>query len=178
MIGIAKAYTTRVGSGPFPTELFDEVGDLLVDRGHEFGVNTGRRRRTGWFDAVMLRHAVRLNSLSELAITKLDVLDTLRRVKVCVAYEHDGVKTHGDAVPPVRAPRGRAGLRRAPRLASRPDGGHEPADLPQAARQYLAFLEEQVGVPVGSWARARARPVRAVPVARAGGVCASSVGRA
>ena len=68
VIGIAKAYTTRVGAGPFPTELFDDVGDLLVERGHEFGTNTGRRRRTGWLDAVMLRHAVRLNSLSELAI--------------------------------------------------------------------------------------------------------------
>src|SRR5690606_24552533 len=75
VIGIAKAYVTRVGSGPFPTELFDEVGDLLVDRGHEFGTNTGRRRRPGWFDAVMLRQAVRLNSLSEVALTKLDVLD-------------------------------------------------------------------------------------------------------
>ena len=84
MIGIAKAYCTRVGAGPFPTELFDGVGDLLVERGHEFGTNTGRRRRTGWFDAVMLRHAVRLNSLSEVAITKLDVLDTLDVVKVCV----------------------------------------------------------------------------------------------
>ena len=90
VIGIAKAYVTRVGAGPFPTELDDEVGDLLVDRGHEYGTNTGRRRRTGWFDAVMLRHAVRLNSLSELAVTKLDVLDTLDTVKVCVAYEVDG----------------------------------------------------------------------------------------
>src|SRR5947199_6970406 len=77
VIGIAKAYTTRVGAGPFPTELFDGVGDLLVERGHEFGTNTGRRRRTGWLDAVMLRHAARLNSLSELAVLKLDVLDVL-----------------------------------------------------------------------------------------------------
>ena len=90
VIGIAKAYCTRVGAGPFPTELLDEMGDLLVERGHEFGTNTGRRRRTGWFDAVMLRHAVRLNSLSEVAITKLDVLDVLDTVKVCVAYELDG----------------------------------------------------------------------------------------
>src|SRR5204862_1752682 len=90
VIGIAKAYVTRVGSGPFPTELLDDVGEYLVTTGHEFGTNTGRRRRTGWFDAVMMRHAVRLNSLSELAITKLDVLDTLDVVKVCVAYEHEG----------------------------------------------------------------------------------------
>src|SRR4029453_16972766 len=79
VIGIAKAYVTRVGTGPFPTELFDE-----------FGTNTGRRRRVGWFDAVMLRHAVRLNSLSELCITNLDVLDVFDTVRVCVAYEADG----------------------------------------------------------------------------------------
>src|SRR4051812_36370629 len=95
VIGVAKAYVTRVGSGPFPTELFegDEVGDLLVDRGHEFGTNTGRRRRPGWLDAVMLRHAVRLNSCSEVAITKLDVLAPLETLEVCVAYEgEDGTR--------------------------------------------------------------------------------------
>src|SRR5207237_4163371 len=90
VIGIAKAYVTRVGSGPFPTELLDDVGDYLVTTGLEFGTNPGRRRRTGWFDAVMMRHAVRLNSLSELAITKLDVFDGLDTVKMCVAYEHEG----------------------------------------------------------------------------------------
>src|SRR5262249_12627228 len=82
VIGIAKAYTTRDGAGPFPTELFDGVGELLVERGHEFGTNTGRRRRTGWFDAVMMRHALRINSLSELGVMKLDVLDALDVVKV------------------------------------------------------------------------------------------------
>ncbi|MEI2699844.1 MAG: adenylosuccinate synthase [Microthrixaceae bacterium] len=92
VIGIAKAYVTRVGSGPMPTELFDETGDRIVELGREFGVNTKRRRRPGWFDAVMLRHAVRLNSLSELAITKLDILDTFETLKVCVAYDVDGVR--------------------------------------------------------------------------------------
>ena len=77
IVGIAKAYITRVGAGPFPTELDGELGDLLVDRGHEYGTNTGRRRRVGWFDAVMARQAARLNSLTEIALTKLDVLDTL-----------------------------------------------------------------------------------------------------
>nr|MDQ6947742.1 adenylosuccinate synthase [Actinomycetota bacterium] len=108
VIGIAKAYVTRVGTGPFPTELAisgeavggkstdgvsaEEIrlGDHFVDVGHEYGTNSGRRRRPGWFDTVMLRHAVRLNSLSELAITKLDVLDTLDTVKVCVAYDVGG----------------------------------------------------------------------------------------
>src|SRR5438309_5402544 len=90
--GVSKAYCTRVGSGPFPTELEDETGDVLVERGHEYGTNTGRRRRAGWFDAVMLRHAVQLNSLSEVALTKLDVLDPLETVKVCVAYEAEGTR--------------------------------------------------------------------------------------
>src|SRR5207245_2732702 len=95
IIGITKAYLTRVGSGPFPTELFDDIGDGLVDRGHEYGVNTKRRRRPGWFDAVMLRQAVRLNSLTEIFLTKLDILDPLPSIKVCVAYDIDGERvTH------------------------------------------------------------------------------------
>ncbi len=146
VIGVAKAYTTRVGAGPFPTELFDGVGELLVERGHEFGTNTGRRRRTGWVDAVMLRHAVRLNSLSELAIMKLDVLDEFDVVKVCVAYEHDGVKLttlpyHQSVLHDVM-----------PSYIELP-GWHvdltacrEVADLPSEARQFLAVLEEHVGV--------------------------------
>ena len=91
IVGVTKAYVTRVGSGPFPTELHegDADGDLLVDRGGEFGTNTGRRRRPGWLDAVMLRHAVRLNTCTEIAITKLDVLSPFPEVKVCVAYEGD-----------------------------------------------------------------------------------------
>ena len=90
IIGIAKAYVTRVGAGPFPTELFDDVGSLLQERGHEFGTVTGRRRRCGWFDAVMARQAARLNSLTEVAVTKLDILDGLTELKVCVGYRLDG----------------------------------------------------------------------------------------
>lgn len=93
VIGVAKAYVTRVGAGPFPTELDGEMADLLVERGHEFGTNTGRRRRVGWYDAVMVRSAARLNSLSELVVTKLDVLDPLERLRVCVAYDVDGERT-------------------------------------------------------------------------------------
>ena len=91
VVGVVKAYTSRVGAGPFPSELHagDAVGDELVERGHEYGTNTGRRRRVGWLDAVMLRHAVRVNTCSEIAITNLDVLDTLPKLKVCVAYEGD-----------------------------------------------------------------------------------------
>jgi adenylosuccinate synthase len=92
IVGIAKAYVTRVGAGPFPTEVEGELAELLVERGHEFGTNTGRRRRVGWFDAVMARQAARLNSLSEIALTKLDVLDTLDEIKVCVGYDAGGVR--------------------------------------------------------------------------------------
>ena len=91
VVGITKAYTTRVGAGPFPTELTDDDGDRLVDVGREFGTVTGRRRRAGWLDCVMLRHAVRLNSLTELAVTKLDVLDGFEEFKVCTGYRIDGL---------------------------------------------------------------------------------------
>ena len=90
VLGIAKAYTTRVGGGPFPTELHDEIGQLLGDRGHEFGVNTGRRRRCGWFDAVLVRQAVKTCGIDGIALTKLDILDGLDEIKVCVGYSLDG----------------------------------------------------------------------------------------
>ena len=148
VVGIAKAYVTRVGSGPFPTELVDDVGDTIVDRGHEYGVNTGRRRRPGWFDAVMLRHAVRLNSLSEVALTKLDVLDVFDSVKVCVAYDIDGRRTE-------LLPDNQSLLHHArPVYAELPgwrtdlSEATEPRHLPAAALDYVAFLEEQIGVPV------------------------------
>jgi adenylosuccinate synthase len=148
VIGIAKAYCTRVGAGPFPTELTDDTGDLLVDRGHEFGTVTGRRRRAGWFDAVMLRQAVRLNSLTEVALTKLDVLDTLDTVRVCVAYEADGERF---TFPPYH----QSTLHKvSPVYEDLPgwhtdlSATHDVDDLPDAARDYVAFLAEQVGVPI------------------------------
>ena len=95
VIGITKAYTTRVGSGPFPTELTGEIGDAIVEIGQEFGTVTGRRRRPGWLDLVMLRHAVRINSLTEVALTKLDVLDTFDFIRLCVEYSIDGVPLSG-----------------------------------------------------------------------------------
>ncbi len=91
VMGIAKAYTTRVGSGPFPTELTDEVGQGLQERGREFGSTTGRARRCGWYDAVVVRHAAQVNGLSSLAVTKLDVLDGCKELKICVGYRHGGV---------------------------------------------------------------------------------------
>jgi adenylosuccinate synthase len=90
VIGIVKAYTTRVGAGPFPSELFDDIGDRIQEKGAEFGATTGRRRRCGWLDTVILKNAVRLNGLSGLAITKLDVLDGLESVRICTAYDYQG----------------------------------------------------------------------------------------
>lgn len=90
VLGVVKAYTTRVGEGPFPTELFGEYGDLIRQQGHEFGTTTGRPRRCGWLDIVILRYAARVSGLNYLAITKLDVLDHLEKIKICVAYKHEG----------------------------------------------------------------------------------------
>ena len=148
VIGIAKAYVTRVGAGPFPTELFDEVGDHLVDVGHEYGTNTGRRRRPGWFDAVMMRHAVRVNSLSEVSITKLDVLDGLSSLKVCVAYDYEGERLttmpyHQSVLHKVRPV-----YEELPGWSDTISSASEPGHLPPQARDYLSVLEAQVGVPV------------------------------
>ena len=170
VVGIAKAYVTRVGSGPFPTELFDEVGDALVDRGHEYGTNTGRRRRAGWFDAVMLRHAVRLNSLSELSITKLDVLDAFDTVKVCVAYEADGKRIERFPDDQSLLHKVRPVYEELPGWSTDLSGLTEPHHLPAAAPRLHRF-------PGGPGRRAgparrrrpRARPVRpAQRVGRAG----------
>ena len=132
IVGITKAYSTRVGAGPFPTELTDELGDRLVEIGHEFGTVTGRRRRTGWLDCVMLRRAVRLNSLTELALTKLDVLDTFDEVKICTEYDADGRPVY--AVLP--------GWRTTLASATSAD------DLPAEARAFIELVEHEVGVPV------------------------------
>ncbi len=148
IIGVAKAYLTRVGAGPFPSELTDEVGDLLIDRGHEYGTNTGRRRRAGWYDAVMLRHAVRLNSLSEIFLTKLDVLDTLDVLKVCVAYEIDGERV--DHMPYHQSQMHKAVpiYEEFPGWQSDCSGATKLDELPSEARAYVQFLSDQAGVPV------------------------------
>ena len=148
VIGIVKAYTTRVGAGPFPSELFDATGDLIQKTGAEFGATTGRRRRCGWLDTVILNNAVRLNGLTGLAITKLDVLSDLDEIKICTAYACDG-ETIADvpanlkrlaACQPVyeTLPGWRSDIRSVRRYA----------DLPEAAHHYLSRIEALTGIPI------------------------------
>jgi adenylosuccinate synthase len=148
VVGITKAYTTRVGAGPFPTELTDADGDRLVEIGREFGTVTGRRRRAGWLDCVMLRHAVRLNSLTELALTKLDVLDDFEQVKVCTDYRIDGrsLTAYPDRADLVA--RVEPVYEAIPGWGQGLGGVREAAQLPDGARQLIQLVERHVGVPV------------------------------
>lgn len=146
VVGIVKAYTTRVGSGPFPTELFGAEGDYLQEKGMEFGAVTGRRRRCGWMDMVVLRESIRLCGITEIALTKLDVLCGLKEIKICTAYEYKGKQI---AYPP----QAELGMAHASPLYESMPGWDEDIskaaaweDLPKAARAYIARLEELSGV--------------------------------
>lgn len=148
ILGIVKAYTTRVGAGPFPTELFDDAGQHLGEKGHEFGATTGRQRRCGWLDAVALKRSLLINSVTGMCITKLDVLDELETIKVCVAYELDGKEVD---VPPV----GADGFERCkpiyielPGWQQSTIGATSMQDLPEVAQAYIRKIEELTGVPV------------------------------
>ena len=148
IVGITKAYTTRVGSGPFPTELTDATGERLVDIGREFGTVTGRRRRTGWVDCVMLRHAARVNSLTELALTKLDVLDDFDEIKVCIGYELDGRPLRGYPDRSEVLARVTPVYETIPGWKTVLGGCRSAADLPASARRFISVVEQQAGVPV------------------------------
>jgi adenylosuccinate synthase len=148
VLGIAKAYSTRVGSGPFPTELHDDVGQLLGDRGFEFGTVTGRRRRCGWFDAALVRQAIKVGGIQGLALTKLDVLDGLAELKICTGYRIDGSffrhlpaapGAQAAAVPEYEVMEGWSGSSR---------GARSWADLPAQAVKYVRRIEELVEAPV------------------------------
>jgi adenylosuccinate synthase len=148
VVGIAKAYTTRVGSGPFPTELHGDLGDRIVQVGHEFGTVTGRRRRPGWLDLVMLRHAVRINSLTDIALTKLDVLDDFETIQVCVGYRLDGRRLEA-------YPDDAEALSRVECVYEELAGWKQPlracrkeSDLPTEARKLIELVERITGVPV------------------------------
>jgi adenylosuccinate synthase len=148
VMGVMKAYATRVGEGPFPTELKDEVGEGIRARGHEVGTTTGRPRRVGWFDAVPIRYAVAVNSVSSIMLNKIDILSGIARIPLCVAYEVDGRRVD-------RWPSSAAVLRRVTPIYETFDGWDEPihtvralADLPENARRYVSAVEDLAGVPV------------------------------
>ena len=148
VVGVSKAYATRVGGGPFPTELFDEEGQLIRDRGNEYGSTTGRPRRCGWYDAPVVRYANRLNGLSAIALTKLDVLSGLPRVKVCVAYDIGGVRRD-------EVPLSLAEFEGATPIYEQVEGWKEDisgakefGDLPRAAQKFVRLLEEVSGVEI------------------------------
>ena len=148
VLGITKAYTTRVGAGPFPTELHCDIGRYLGEKGHEFGTTTGRERRCGWFDAVALRQAVRVNSISGICLTKLDVLDGLKEIKICIGYvdadgRDAGLPMHADDFASIK-----------PEYETMPGwtdvtvGAQRLEDLPQAAKNYVRRIEDLTGAPV------------------------------
>jgi len=145
VIGVIKAYTTRVGEGPFPTELLDDSGEFLRKTGGEYGVTTGRPRRTGWYDAVIARYAARINGLTDLVVTKLDVLTGLDKVPVCVAYDVDG--TRYDEMPDDQTAFHHAKpiYEELPGWWEDISGAREIEDLPKNAQAYLAALEEMSG---------------------------------
>lgn len=148
VIGVAKAYTTRVGEGPFPTELHGTMGEVLCDRGAEFGTTTGRKRRCGWFDAVIGRYAVRINGLDCLAITKLDVLDEMDELQVCVAYEVDGERCRDFPSNAQKFARCQPIYQTVPGWKQSTEDCRSLDDLPKAALDYLKFLAELMEVPI------------------------------
>ncbi|NET33177.1 MAG: adenylosuccinate synthase [Cyanothece sp. SIO1E1] len=148
VIGVAKAYTTRVGEGPFPTELEGTIGKLLGDRGAEFGTTTGRKRRCGWFDAVIGRYAVRINGLDCLAITKLDVLDEVEEIKVCVAYEIGDQLCHDFPSNAKHFVRCQPVYETLPGWCQSTSHCRSLEDLPRQALDYLKFLAELMEVPI------------------------------
>jgi adenylosuccinate synthase len=148
VIGIVKAYTTRVGKGPFPAELFDEIGDRIQEKGAEFGATTGRRRRCGWLDTVLLRNSVRLNGLTGLTVTKLDVLGGLDSLKICTAYDYKGeilndfpasLKVLGDCKPVYET---------LPGWSEDISAITDMQDLPQNVKNYLKRIEELTETPI------------------------------
>ncbi|HEX9396239.1 MAG TPA: adenylosuccinate synthase [Burkholderiales bacterium] len=148
VLGITKAYSTRVGSGPFPTELSDDVGERLRQRGQEFGATTGRPRRTGWFDAAALKRSIQLNGVSGLCITKLDVLDGAESLKICVGYRLDGELSDILPVGAEELERCEPVYEEMPGWQESTVGVKAHARLPKAARDYLARIEKLCGVPI------------------------------
>jgi adenylosuccinate synthase len=148
VLGITKAYCTRVGNGPFPTELSDDVGKHLADRGHEFGATTGRARRCGWFDAVAMRRSIQLNSISAICLTKLDVLDGLSTIGICTAYRINGVETQIAPVGAENLSQCEPVIETVAGWSDATVGVTEFDALPDNSRGYIARLEQLLGVPI------------------------------
>jgi adenylosuccinate synthase len=148
VLGITKAYSTRVGNGPFPSELDDENGDYLGTKGHEFGATTGRKRRTGWFDAVAMRKSAKLNSLSGICLTKLDVLDGLEKIGICTAYRLNGEVTETAPLGADQYEQCQAIIEEMPGWTQKTAGVIDYNELPDNAKAYIKRIEELVGVKV------------------------------
>jgi adenylosuccinate synthase len=148
VLGITKAYTTRVGSGPFPTELEDEVGQGLSERGHEFGTVTGRPRRCGWFDAVLVRQAVKVNGINGIALTKIDVLDGMDKIKICTGYRIDGEIFDHLPASTVKQQKVEAIYESMEGWADSTKGSRSWAELPTTAIKYIRRIEELIEAPV------------------------------
>jgi adenylosuccinate synthase len=148
IVGIIKAYTTRVGSGPFPTELVDDTGEKLRHWGDEYGATTGRPRRCGWLDLVALRHAVRINGVDSIAITKLDVLDHIDEIKVCTAYELSGQQIEEVPLDLAELQHVKPIYKSFPGWMSETTGNTNFGDLPENARNYLNFVADDLGVKI------------------------------
>jgi adenylosuccinate synthase len=148
VLGVVKAYTTRVGNGPFPTELFDDVGEVLQQQGNEFGATTGRKRRCGWFDSVVARYAVRINGIQTLALTKLDVLDALPTVKVCTGYRWKGEVFTEFPYDPRIITAGEPVYKELKGWQAKSGGCIEYALLPREAKEYIRFLEDILETPM------------------------------
>ncbi|MDQ1437007.1 MAG: adenylosuccinate synthase [Acidimicrobiaceae bacterium] len=157
VIGIAKGYVTRVGSGPFPTELLGDEADQLIEWAEEFGSVTGRRRRVGWFDTVMMRHAARLNSLTELMVGKIDKLDQFDVIKVCVAYDIDGRVVRDLPYHQSELHRAKPIYEELPGWKSDLSSAYEPDHLPKEAHDFIELLQRECGVPINTVAVGRAR---------------------
>lgn len=148
VLGITKAYTTRVGEGPFPTELHDATGEELGTRGHEFGTVTGRKRRCGWFDAVLVRQSVATGGIHGIALTKLDILDTFREIKICISYELDGKKLDHMPASQAQQKRLKPVYETLEGWQSATAGARSWAELPSEAIKYVKRIEELIGAPV------------------------------
>lgn len=148
VIGVTKAYTTRVGDGPFPTELFDEVGETIREAGHEYGSTTGRPRRCGWLDLVAVKYSARLNGVTHLAVTLLDVLSAVEEIKICVGYEIDGERVDEFPMSQTDLHHAKPVYKTLPGWGVDITGCRMRGDLPPAAREFVGFVEAEIGAPL------------------------------